>query len=69
MEIASLSLGTGALTGLLALGTGIIVGLIFSIFKLPLPAPPVLAGVLGIVGIFLGGQLWKFIVERILDKS
>ncbi|MDB4544411.1 DUF1427 family protein [Akkermansiaceae bacterium] len=54
---------------LLSLGTGIIVGLIFSIFKLPLPAPPVLAGILGIVGIFLGGELWKFIAERFLDKS
>jgi XapX domain-containing protein len=54
---------------LLSLGTVIIVGLIFSIFKLPLPAPPVLAGILGIVGIFLGGELWKFIAERFLDKS
>lgn len=46
-----------------SLGTGIIVGLIFSAFKLPLPAPPVLAGVMGIVGIFLGGQLWEKILK------
>lgn len=48
-----------------SLGTGIIVGLIFSAFKLPLPAPPVLAGIMGIVGIFLGGELWKQIVKFI----
>ena len=46
-----------------SLGTGVIVGLIFSAFKLPLPAPPVLAGVMGIVGIFLGGELWKQILK------
>ncbi|MGC6464437.1 MAG: XapX domain-containing protein [Akkermansiaceae bacterium] len=46
-----------------SLGTGIIVGLIFAAFKLPLPAPPVLAGILGIVGIFLGGELWKQIMK------
>ena len=44
---------------LTSLGTGVIVGVIFSALKLPLPAPPVLAGILGIVGIFLGGELWK----------
>jgi len=43
----------------LALITGLIAGLIFSAFKLPLPAPPVLPGVIGILGIYLGGVLWK----------
>ncbi|MTI80632.1 MAG: DUF1427 family protein [Firmicutes bacterium] len=38
----------------LALITGLIVGVIFARFKLPIPAPPTLAGVTGIVGIFLG---------------
>ncbi|MEG6617435.1 DUF1427 family protein [Peptococcaceae bacterium 1198_IL3148] len=37
-----------------ALFTGAVVGLLFAKLKLPIPAPPTLAGVLGIVGIFLG---------------
>ena len=35
-----------------SLGTGLIVGLIFTACKLPLPAPPFFAGVMGIVGIW-----------------
>lgn len=50
---------------LLPLGVGILVGLIFSACRLPLPAPPVLAGVLGIVGIYLGGQLWPHLQKFI----
>lgn len=42
---------------LLALLVGISTGIIFSIFKLPLPAPPVLPGVIGIVGIYLGSLI------------
>ncbi|MBO8137804.1 MAG: XapX domain-containing protein [Desulfotomaculum sp.] len=38
----------------LALVVGLILGLIFARLKLPVPAPPTLAGVMGIVGIFLG---------------
>ncbi|MBM7853762.1 XapX domain-containing protein [Desulfohalotomaculum tongense] len=38
----------------LALVTGLFLGLIFARLKLPIPAPPTLAGVMGIVGIFLG---------------
>jgi XapX domain-containing protein len=34
--------------------TGFIVGLLFTRLKLPIPAPPNLAGVMGIVGILLG---------------
>lgn len=34
--------------------TGFVAGVIFSLFKLPIPAPPVFAGIMGIVGIFLG---------------
>jgi XapX domain-containing protein len=33
---------------------GIVCGGVFSILNLPIPAPPVLAGVMGIVGVFLG---------------
>jgi len=46
-----------------ALATGLIVGLIFTAFKLPLPAPPVFVGVLGIIGIWLGSKLWPVLAE------
>ncbi|MDR0734205.1 MAG: DUF1427 family protein [Elusimicrobiota bacterium] len=39
---------------LLALLTGIITGAIFTLIKLPLPAPNALPGILGIVGIYIG---------------
>ncbi len=52
------------MTPLLALGTGALVGLIFSALKLPLPAPPVFSAVLGVVGIWLGGEMWKMITEK-----
>jgi len=41
-----------------ALLIGFGVGFIFSIFKLPIPAPSVLSGVIGILGIFLGGFVY-----------
>lgn len=41
----------------LSLLTGAIVGAIFTLFRLPIPAPPVLSGILGIVGIWLGAQI------------
>lgn len=44
-----------------SLGTGLIVGLIFTAFKLPLPAPPVFAGIMGIFGIWAGSQLWPIL--------
>lgn len=33
---------------------GIVCGIAFSLLNLPIPAPPVLAGIMGIVGVFLG---------------
>lgn len=33
---------------------GAVTGGIFSIFKLPIPAPPVFAGLMGIVGLWIG---------------
>jgi len=38
----------------LALLTGTFAGALFSVIQIPIPAPPNLPGVLGIVGIFLG---------------
>ncbi len=46
---------------LLALLAGFIVGVFFSAIKLPVPAPPEIAGVIGIAGIFLGGETWKMV--------
>lgn len=46
---------------LLALLTGIIVGFVFALFKLPIPAPPALAGITGIVGIYLGYKLFVWV--------
>jgi len=34
--------------------SGFILGSIFSFLNLPIPAPPNLAGIIGIVGIYLG---------------
>lgn len=39
---------------LLSLGTGMVVGIIFALIRLPVPAPATLAGVAGILGLFLG---------------
>ena len=40
---------------------GICVGIFFSIWNLPIPAPSNLAGILGIVGIFLGMLIINFL--------
>ncbi|MGY8659139.1 MAG: XapX domain-containing protein [Verrucomicrobiales bacterium] len=53
--------GSGMAVAFASLGTGLIVGLIFTAFKLPLPAPPVFAGIMGIFGIWAGSQLWPLI--------
>ncbi|MEL0629659.1 XapX domain-containing protein [Psychromonas aquatilis] len=44
---------------ILALIAGLVVGLIFAFLKLPLPAPPVLSGIMGIVGVYMGGMLYQ----------
>ena len=40
--------------------TGGVVGIVFALLKLPIPAPPVLAGIVGIIGIFCGFKLVAF---------
>ncbi|MEH7234674.1 XapX domain-containing protein [Bacillus sp. JJ1562] len=47
---------------LLALISGVIVGFLFALLKLPIPAPPALAGVTGVVGVYLGFKLFQWIV-------
>jgi len=39
---------------LLSILTGFAAGAVFAFFKLPVPAPPVFAGVAGIVGLWAG---------------
>lgn len=48
---------------LLSLGAGIIIGITFKLLKLPLPAPPVLSGILGIVGVYAGGKLMELVLR------
>jgi XapX domain-containing protein len=46
----------------LTTAVGAAVGTVFSIFKLPIPAPPVFAGLMGIVGLWIGyGLVQRFI--------
>jgi XapX domain-containing protein len=49
---------------LLSLLAGLICGAIFTALKLPLPAPPVLPGVVGIFGVFLGMKVYQFVVAN-----
>jgi len=37
--------------------TGAACGIVFALFKLPVPAPPVISGVMGIVGLWIGYAL------------
>jgi XapX domain-containing protein len=37
-----------------ALATGLVAGAVFATLEVPIPAPPNTAGVMGIVGIYLG---------------
>ncbi len=47
----------------LSLLTGALLGAIFRLLGLPVPAPPVLAGVVGIFGIWLGAWLVELAVR------
>lgn len=40
---------------------GVLVGTLFSFLKLPVPAPPNLAAVMGVVGVYLGSLLSKIL--------
>ncbi len=46
---------------ILAFIAGVVVGFLFAWIKLPIPAPPALAGVLGIFGVYAGYQLFVFV--------
>jgi XapX domain-containing protein len=53
----------------LALMTGIFAGALFSAVRIPIPAPPNLPGILGIVGIYVGykGIEWLGLRVDIVD--
>lgn len=42
---------------ILALLTGLLTGALFKFLQIPIPAPPNLAGIMGIVGIYAGFKL------------
>ncbi|MFC0525198.1 XapX domain-containing protein [Pontibacillus salicampi] len=48
-------------TVIISLLTGFIVGFVFALLKLPIPAPPALAGVMGIVGIYAGFKVYEWV--------
>lgn len=41
--------------------TGALVGALFAAFDFPIPAPPTLAGVMGIIGIYGGFKIIQFL--------
>ena len=47
----------------LSIMAGIAVGILFRFLKLPIPAPPVLSGVLGIFGVYIGGVIAGWIMD------
>jgi XapX domain-containing protein len=59
MNDQTVSLGAIAL----AFATGLAVGIIFSLVKLPSPAPPFL-GFIGLAGMFIGQRLLPFLSTR-----
>jgi XapX domain-containing protein len=44
----------------LALLTGLVTGAVFAALEVPIPAPPELPGILGIVGIYAGYKLIRW---------
>jgi len=50
---------------LLSLLLGCVTGFLFSFFNLPVPAPPTLAGLMGIVGLFVGYLLGKVLKAKV----
>lgn len=48
------------LVSVLAFLTGVLAGGLFAYLQVPIPAPPTIAGVLGIVGIYAGFKLVEY---------
>lgn len=52
---------------MMSLLAGGAVGLLFAFLKLPIPAPPVLSGIMGIVGVYLGAQAYHWLLARLFS--
>ncbi|KUP08818.1 XapX domain protein [Bacillus coahuilensis m2-6] len=50
---------------ILSVIAGMIIGMSFKFLKLPLPAPPVMAGVLGVFGVYFGGVVFDWLAKLI----
>jgi XapX domain-containing protein len=48
---------------LICLGVGLAIGAIFGGLKLPLPVPHGWGGVIGLVGMFVGGQIAEMLIR------
>ncbi|QCS43070.1 XapX domain-containing protein [Natrinema versiforme] len=46
---------------LLALLTGLLTGALFRFLNVPIPAPPELPGIVGIIGIYIGYRLIEYL--------
>ncbi|MFC4320077.1 XapX domain-containing protein [Litchfieldia salsa] len=53
---------------LLSILAGIVIGVAFKFMRLPLPAPPVLSGVLGIFGVYIGGVAFDYIMKTFTNS-
>lgn len=52
----------------LSMLAGIVIGIVFKFLRLPLPAPPVLAGVLGVFGVYIGGVIVDYIFKTFINS-
>jgi XapX domain-containing protein len=52
-------LRTNIFQSIASLGTGLVVGLLFALLRLPVPAPPAIPAVMGILGITIGYLLFQ----------
>jgi XapX domain-containing protein len=50
---------------LLCLAVGLAIGVIFGLFKLPLPVPHGWGGVIGLIGMFIGGHIVDILIHRV----
>jgi XapX domain-containing protein len=47
---------------LISLVVGIAIGIVFAVMRLPVPAPATLAGVIGILGLYIGYKLVNWLL-------
>ena len=52
---------------LIALAVGVVIGAVFKILKLPVPVPKDFAGIVGVIGMFVGSALVD-VVAKLLVK-